>query len=345
MHTAWHRRLWAGGWLGVSVLVAFLLLPLKAFSQVSEKRLAVPVAFEAATLEEANARFREEVTAILNRVARAHGLGGVEANWVAVSPVGLMRSPVALLQGRSKLTQAELAAGQALALVDFCLPEGSEVPSGLYVMYVRQENGRWMAALKDLKGRVVLERVAEEGPPGASQAGWPGRQTGIYPLKGRPVYGVRFGVTLADGSFYMVIQLGKGRIVPAQHPDSRAIGKALAAFRRTVRSFFAPWLREGNDVFIATRSDAFMAAVFDPDTNDLVSYLRASRWPGGLYRIRSGQIEPAQPGVQRLAGTFRRVSFDRSMQIGIIGGISGSTATLGYIGPEIEAFLFELPVH
>ncbi len=339
MCTAWHRRLW------VSVLVASTLLSLKAFPQIPEKRISEPVASEVAALEQANARFREAVTAVLNRVARAHGLGGVKTNWVAVSPVGLMRSPVALLQGRAKLTRAELAAGQDLALVEFNLPEGSEVPSGFYVMHVRQEDDRWMAALKDLKGRVVLERVAEEGPPGTAQAGWPGRNTGLYLREGRPVYGVRFGVTLAAGSFYMVVRLGKGRIVPTQHPDSRAIEEALVAFRRTVRSVFAPWLKEGNDVFIATRSDAFVAAVFDPDTNDLVSYLRASHRPGGLYRIRGGQIEPAQPGARRLAGTFRRVAGARSMNVGIVGGISGSTATLGYIGPEIEAFLFEIPVH
>lgn len=332
-------------WMGLLCIPKPSIAQIPNAERLNASQKSRQVAFDATALERANARFREEVTAILNRVARTHGLGGVEPNWVMVSPLGVMQSPVALLQGRSKMTREELAKGQDLALVDFSLPEGSEVPSGFYVLHVRQENGRWIAALRDLQGKVVLQREAEVGPS-ESQSYWPGRSTGIYSLGGQNVYGVRFGAELPAGSFYMVVRLGRGRIVPAQDPDARAITAALEAFRREARAAFAAWLKEQRDVFIASRSDALVVAALDPGSKSLVSYLRTAHQPGGLYRVRAGTVDSVLPGAARSPeGTFRDVSAFRTMAIGIVGGISGATATLGYIGSEIEPFLLSVRVH
>ena len=311
---------------GVPMLTTVVLvLPAQAgeagvLAQPEEK----PVGEE---IERTNAEFRKAVMERLNRMAREQGFAGVK-DFVMVSPHSVMRSPVALLSGVEELPLKELEKGRDIVLADFCIPEGSEIPSGTYVMRVEKEGKSWVAELRSLDGRVVLrkEAIFEQGP---FMKGWPGRNTGIFSNN----YGVRFGAQLREGAFYVDIKLGKGRLNPEACSD---ITEELRKFRSRVEGAFGERFKSSGDLFIATRSDSLLVAGLGD--GEVVAYLRAPGVKAGFYRISpaSGRIASAAGGEP--AGEFRELEKYSGLEAGLIGGMLGERLSLGYVGTGVRSF-------
>ncbi|NOZ58405.1 MAG: hypothetical protein GXO66_02330 [Euryarchaeota archaeon] len=285
-------------------------------------------------IESANNEFRKNVMKVLNAVAGEQGLAGVE-DFIMVSPWTVGYSPVALLGGVAELPLEELERGRDIVLADFCIPPGSEIPSGTYIMRVKKVGGEWVAELRDLEGRTVLQKraIVEYGP---FDRRLPGRGYDIYSSNA----GVRFGAQLREAAFYMDVKLGSGEV--AADRCTPEITEELARFRSRVDSAFGSRFKTSGDLLIVTRGDALLIA--GVSGNEVVTYLRAPGIAGGIYRASPATGKLAGAAGGELTGEVRDMSAYSKLDAGLIGGILGERLILGYVGQELSSFKVVLPI-
>ncbi len=133
------------------------------------------------TVELDNSLYRAGVASALQDVAGQLRVAGVNMDnfisiyrrrgggWQSIWAVGTERYLISSLLGVENLTPTDMAEGVNFLLIYLNLPQGSEVPSGFYLVRIFQEAGtpNWKAELIDLDGTVqaVVDATVNNGDP------------------------------------------------------------------------------------------------------------------------------------------------------------------------------------
>ncbi|WP_296969466.1 copper amine oxidase N-terminal domain-containing protein [Tepidanaerobacter sp. EBM-38] len=142
-----------------------------------------PFADNISKMEDANKVFRAETKKIMHEVARQEKIELADIGPINVVAVNNPDAKIisTAVEGVDTLTIEQLAKGSDVLFTFVQLPDGSEIPSGFYVIHVLGDPkaNKWAAQFRNLDGKVVLETSAEVESRASAESGKAAAPAGV----------------------------------------------------------------------------------------------------------------------------------------------------------------------